>query len=54
MKGRNFLCQNQARMIYKDLRESQSLLKKKSMFYAINVLDIFQLSDAYQMKMYAG
>ena len=47
---------SKARMIYKDLRESYSLLSRKNSILrvAIDVLDISQLSDIYQMKMYAG
>ena len=32
MEGRNFPSQNQARMIYKDLRESHSLLQERTHF----------------------
>ena len=48
MKGRNLPRQ--------DLRESYSLLQGRTFILcvAIDVLDIFQLSDVYQMKMYAG
>ena len=47
MKGRNFPSQNQAHMIYKDFEEELNIL-----CFGIDVLDIFQLSDVYQMKMY--
>ena len=48
MKGRTFPSQNQAHMIYKDFEEELNIL-----LFGINVLDIFQLSDVYQIKMYA-
>ena len=61
MKGRNLPSQNQAGMIYKDLRESYSLPQGRTpgdglniLRLAIDVLNIFQLSGVYQMKMYAG
>ena len=33
MTGRNFLIQNQARMIYKDLRESHSLFQGRTQYF---------------------
>ena len=33
MKGRNFPSQNQARMIYTDLRESHSLLQERTQYF---------------------
>ena len=33
MKGRNFPSQNQARMVYKDLRESYSLLQERTQYF---------------------
>ena len=33
MKGRNFPGQNQARMIYKDLHKSDSLLQKRTQYF---------------------
>ena len=43
-------------MIYKDLCESYSLLQGRTQYFTRGdrCLDIFQLSDVYQMKMYAG
>ena len=42
--------------VHENLRESYSFLQERTQFLrvAIDVLDIFQLSDVYQMKMYAG
>ena len=33
MKGRNFPSQNRARMVYKDLRESYSLLQERTQYF---------------------
>ena len=33
MQGRNFASQNQARMIYKDLGESHSLLQERTQYF---------------------
>ena len=33
MKGRNFPSQNQARMVYKGLRESYSLLQERTQYF---------------------
>ena len=56
MKGRNFPSQNQAGMIYRDSRESLVYFRDELniLSVVIDVLDIFQLSDVYQMKLYAG
>ena len=56
MKGRNFPSENQAHLIYKDLRESYTwrIDELNILRLAIDVLDIFQLSDVYQIKIYVG
>ena len=55
MKGRSFPSQNQARMIYKDLRESHSLLQERTQYFmgGDQCFGHLQLSDVYHMKVYA-
>ena len=52
MKGRNQ--QNQQRMIYKDLRESHSLLQERTQYFTHGDQCFGHLPAVYQMKMYAS
>ena len=45
MKGINFPSQNQARMIYKDLHESSSLLREKTQYFMGGVGHLPDFSD---------